>query len=58
MEQLAIIDNNEIHIYSASNHPIFNDDNATTEDIISSLGYDIDDVLFVWGENFQVIKEE
>lgn len=57
MEQLVVIDNNTIHIYSASNHPILNDDNATTEDILSSLGHDIDDVTFAWGENFTVEQE-
>lgn len=57
MEQLVVIDNNTVYIYSASNHPIFNDDNATTEDIIKSLGHDYDNVTFEWGEDFKVKQE-
>lgn len=40
MEQLVVIHNNTIYIHSASNNPIINDDDATTEDILTSLGYD------------------
>lgn len=58
MEQLVVIHNNTIYIHSASNHPIINDDDATTEDILSSLGYDPDDVTFAWGEDFKIVKEE
>lgn len=58
MEQLVVIDNNTIYIYSADNHPVINNDDATTEDILSSLGHDSDSVLFQWGEDFQVIKEK
>ena len=57
MEQLLVITSNTLHIYNASSHPIFNDDNATTEDIISSLGYNPDEVIFAWGEDFKIIKE-
>lgn len=57
MEQLAVILGNTICIHSASNHPIINDDNATTEDILSSLGYDSDEVSFAWGEDFEIVKE-
>ena len=58
MEQLVVIYNNTIYIHRASNNPIINDDDATTEDILNSLGYDPEDVTFVWGENFKIVKEE
>ncbi len=58
MEQLVVIHNNTIYIHSASNNPIINDDDATTEDILISLGYDPEDVTYVWGEDFKIVKEE
>ena len=57
MEQLVVIDNNKIYIYRADKHPIFDDDNATTIDIVESLGHNYNDVVVVWGEDF-TIKEE
>ena len=57
MEQLVIIDNNKIHIYNADNYPIFDAEDATTEDIIRALGYDYNDVIIAWGEDFTIEKE-
>ena len=57
MEQLVVIDNNKIYIYNADNHPIFDAEDATTEDIIRALGYDYNDVIIAWGEDFTIEKE-
>lgn len=57
MEQLVVIDNNKIHIYKANNHPVFDAEDATTEDIIRALGYDYNDVIIAWGEDFTIEKE-
>lgn len=57
MEQLAIIDNNRIYIYNASNHPIFDDEDVTTEDIVRSLGHSFNSVIISWGEDFTIEKE-
>ena len=58
MEQLVVIDNNKIHIYNANTHPVFNAEDATTEDIIRALGYDYNDVIIAWGEDFTIEKEQ
>lgn len=57
MEQLVVIDNNKIYIYSADKYPIFDDDNATTVDIVESLGHNYDDVVVAWGEDFTIEKD-
>lgn len=57
MEQLVVIDNNKIYIYNADKHLIFDDDNATTEDIVKSLGHNYNDVIIAWGEDFTIEKE-
>lgn len=57
MEQLVVIDNNKIYIYRADKHPIFDDDNATTVDIVESLGHNYNDVIVVWGEDFTIEQD-
>ena len=57
MEQLVIIDNNKIYIYNADEHPIMDEEEATTEDVVKALGHDFDNVSIAWGENFEVIYE-
>ena len=57
MEQLVVIDNNKIYIYNAYNHPIFDNEDATTEDIVKNLGHDFNNVIIAWGEDFTIEKE-
>ena len=57
MEQLVVIDNNKIYIYNADNHPIFDAEDATTEDIVKGLGHNFDSVIISWGEDFTIEKE-
>ena len=57
MEQLVVIDNNKIYIYNADNHPIFDNEDATTEDIVKDLGHNFDSVIISWGEGFTIEKE-
>ena len=57
MEQLVVIDNNKIYIYNADNHPIFDAEDATTEDIVRVLGHNYNDVIIAWGEDFTIDKE-
>lgn len=59
MEQLVVIDNNKIYIYNADNHPIFDAEDATTEDIVKALGHDFNNVIVVaWGKDFTIEKEQ
>ena len=57
MEQLVVIDNNKIYIYTADNHPIFDAEDATTEDIVRVLGHNYNDAIIAWGEDFTIEKE-
>ena len=43
--------------FNRSNHPIFDDEDATTEDIVKGLGHNFDSVIISWGEDFTIEKE-
>ena len=57
MQQLVVIDNNRIYIYNTNNHPIFDDEDATTENIVKDLGHNFNSVVIFWGEDFTIEKE-